>query len=212
MFLRNNTGINFESVAGVSESVLSITSANNVQLISPTASGNILITNRSTSGQVQLAAGTSTGQITLAAGGATRLTIASGGVSTFSGAVITQAEFQVQGAAGTTRGIFLRTVGSTRWLIQADSVAEGTSNAGSNFSITRYSDAQVSLGVALGINRATGVTTLGADRLILTTAYTPPNSSDPGVAGQITWDSNYIYVWNAASGANCVKRIALTTF
>jgi len=212
LFLRNNTGINFESVAGVSESVLSITSANNVQLISPTASGNILITNRSTSGQVQLAAGTSTGQITLAAGGATRLTIASGGVSTFSGAVITQAEFQVQGAAGTTRGIFLRTVGSTRWLIQADSVAEGTSNAGSNFSITRYSDAQVSLGVALGINRATGVTTLGADRLILTTAYTPPNSSDPGVAGQITWDSNYIYVWNAASGANCVKRIALTTF
>jgi hypothetical protein len=212
IFLKNATGINFESVLGVSESVLSVTTANNVQLISPTASGNILISNRATGGSIQLNAGTSTGIITLATGGATRLTIASGGVSTFSGAVITQAEFQVQGAAGTTRGIFLRTVGSTRWLIQADSVAEGTSNAGSNFSITRYSDAQVNLGVALGINRATGVTTLGADRLILTTAYTPPNSSDPGVAGQITWDSNYIYVWNAASGANCVKRIALTTF
>lgn len=212
IFLENNAGLHFRNNAGTSETVLSLTTGNNVQILSPTASGNISLFNRATGGQIQLTAGSSTGQITLAAGGATRLTIASGGVSTFSGAVITQAEFQVQGAAGTTRGIFLRTVGSTRWLIQADSVAEGTSNAGSNFSITRYSDAQVSLGVALGINRATGVTTLGADRLILTTAYTPPNSSDPGVAGQITWDSNYIYVWNAASGANCVKRIALTTF
>ena len=212
LFLKNATGINFESLAGVSESVLSITNANNVQLVSPTASGNISLTNRATNGQIQLNAGTSTGVITLATGGSTRVSIASSGISTFTGAVITQAEFQVQGAAGTTRGIFLRTVGSTRWLIQADSTAEGTSNAGSNFSITRYSDAQVNLGVALGINRATGVTTLGADRLILTTAYTPPNSSDAGVAGQITWDANYIYVWNAASGANCVKRIALTTF
>ena len=212
IFLKNATGINFESILGVSESVLSITSANNVQLLSPTVSGNIQLTTRATAGQIQLNAGTSTGVITLATGGSTRVTIASSGISTFTGAVITQAEFQVQGAAGTTRGIFLRTVGSTRWLIQADSTAEGTSNAGSNFSISRYSDAQVNLGVALGINRATGVTTLGADRLILTTAYTPPNSSDAGVAGQITWDANYIYVWNAASGANCVKRIALTTF
>ena len=212
LFLKNATGINFESVAGVSESVLSITSANNIQLVSPTASGNITITNRATNGQIQLTAGTSTGSITLATGGSTRLTIGSNGTATFANPVITQAEFQIQGSAGTTRALFFRTGGSTRWIIEANSVAEGTSNAGSNFAITRYSDTQVNLGVALGINRATGVTTLGADRLILTTAYTPPNNSDPGVAGQITWDANYIYVWNAASGANCVKRIALTTF
>lgn len=83
LFLKNNTGINFESVAAVSESVLSITSANNVQLVSPTASGNIVITNRATNGQIQLTAGTSTGVITLATGGATRLTLASTGFATF---------------------------------------------------------------------------------------------------------------------------------
>lgn len=139
-----------------------------------------------------------------------RLTL--GATAIFTIPVISLSEFQIQGSAGTTRALYLRTGSSTRWTIEANAVAEGVSNAGSNFAITRFSDAQANLGVALGINRATGVTTLGADRLILTTAYTPPSSSDPGVAGQITWDANYIYVWNAASGANCVKRIALTTF
>ena len=57
IFLKNATGINFESILGVSESVLSITSANNVQLVSPTVSGNIVVTNRSTAGQIQLNAG-----------------------------------------------------------------------------------------------------------------------------------------------------------
>ena len=195
IFLKNATGINFESILGVSESVLSITSANNVQLVSPTVSGNIVVTNRSTAGQIQLTAGASTGQITLATGGSTRVTVASSGISTFANAVITQAEFQVQGAAGTTRGIFLRTVGSTRWLIQADSTAEGTSNAGSNFSISRYSDAQVNLGVALGINRSTGVTTLGADRFNLSTAVTGITASgSAGTMGDIAWDDTYLYV------------------
>lgn len=88
IFLKNNTSINFESVAAVSESVLSITSANNVQLTSPTASGNITITNRATAGQIQITAGTSTGVVTLAAGGATRLTIASTGFSTFGRGIV----------------------------------------------------------------------------------------------------------------------------
>jgi hypothetical protein len=122
-----------------------------------------------------------------------RLTLTTTAV--FTTPVITQAEFQVQGAAGTTRGIFLRTVGSTRWLIEANSVAEGTSNAGSNFSITRYSDAQVNLGVALGINRATGVTTLGADRFNLSTAITGITGSGiAGTTGDIAWDDTYLYV------------------
>jgi hypothetical protein len=139
-----------------------------------------------------------------------RLTL--GATAIFAVPVITTSEFQIQGASGTTRALFFRTGSSTRWTVEANGVAESTGNVGSNFAITRFSDSQVNLGVALGINRATGVTTLGADRVILTTAYTPPSSSDPGVAGQIAWDANYLYVWNAASGANCVKRIALTTF
>jgi hypothetical protein len=108
IFLKNNTGINFESVAAVSESVLSITSANNVQLVSPTASGNIVITNRATSGAITLAAGTSTGQITLAAGGSTRVTIASGGKTTFNSNAINIVTAQTpatSAAAGTTGDI-----------------------------------------------------------------------------------------------------------
>ena len=104
IFLKNNTSINFESVLGVSESVLSITSANNVQLVSPTASGNISITNRATNGQIQLTAGSSTGQITLAAGGSTRVTVASGGKTTFSSTAINIATAQspaTSAAAGT---------------------------------------------------------------------------------------------------------------
>jgi len=195
LFLKNNTGINFESVAGVSESVLSITSANNVQLVSPTASGNITITNRATSGAIQLTAGTSTGTITLATGGATRLTIGSTGNATFANAVISLAEFQIQGSAGTTRALFFRTGGSTRWIIEANSVAESGSNAGSNFAITRYSDAQANLGSALSINRATGVTTLFADRFNLSTAITGITASgSAGTTGDIAWDDTYLYV------------------
>jgi hypothetical protein len=159
LFLKNNTGINFESVAAVSESVLSITSGNNVQLTSPTASGNITITNRATAGQIQITAGTSTGVITLATGGATRLTIGSTGTSTFANPVITQSEFQIQGAAGTTRALFLRTVGSTRWTLEANAVAESGGNVGSNFVITRYDDAGASLGTALTITRSNALAT-----------------------------------------------------
>lgn len=195
LFLKNTFNINFENNAGVSESVLGVSSANNVGITSPTASGNIILSNRATNGQIQLIAGTSTGQITLATGGSTRLTIGSTGTATFANPVITQAEFQIQGSAGTTRALFFRTVGSTRWTIEANSVAEGTSNAGSNFAITRYSDAQANLGVALGINRSTGVTTLGADRFNLSTAITGITASgSAGNAGDIAWDDTYLYV------------------
>jgi len=194
IFLKNNTGINFESVAAVSESVLSITSANNVQLISPTASGNILITNRSTSGQVQLAAGTSTGVITLATGGATRLTISSSGLATFSNQLIAS-DVQLNNSAGTTRTLFFRTAGSTRWTLQASSETESGSNAGSNFHLRRYSDTQVDLGLALSIDRATGVTTLNANKVNLSTAITGITASgSAGTAGDIAWDDTYLYV------------------
>jgi hypothetical protein len=108
LFLKNATNINFESILGVSESVLGISSANNVGLTSPTASGNITITNRATSGQIQLIAGTSTGQVTMAAGGSIRVTVASGGKTTFSSTAINIATAQTpatSAAAGTAGDI-----------------------------------------------------------------------------------------------------------
>lgn len=69
---------------------------------------------------------------------------------------------------------FFRTAGSQRWYFGVDNVAEGGSDAGSNFSIHRYSDAAASLGTALSINRATGLTTLSSLTVsgLLTTAAT----------------------------------------
>ena len=195
LFLKNNTGINFESVAGVSETMLSITSANNVQLLSPTVSGNIQLTTRATAGQIQLNAGTSTGLIALATGGSTRLTISSSGLATFSNQLVAS-DVQLNNSAGTTRTLFFRTAGSTRWTLQASSEAEtGVNNAGSNFHLRRYSDSQVDLGIVLGINRSTGVTTLGADRFNLSTAVTGITASgSAGTMGDIAWDDTYLYV------------------
>jgi len=193
-FFKNNTGIYFESVAGVSESVLSITNANNIQLVSPTASGNITLTNRATNGQIQLTAGTSTGQITLATGGSTRLTIGSTGLATFSNQVVAS-DLQLNNSAGTTRTLFFRTAGSTRWTLQASSETESGSNAGSNFHLRRYSDTQVDLGLALSIDRATGVTTLNANKVNLSTAITGITASgSTGTMGDIAWDDTYLYV------------------
>jgi hypothetical protein len=48
------------------------------------------------------------------------------------------------------------TSGSPRWDVVVNNTAEGGSNAGSDFYISRYSDAGVGLGVALQITRSNG--------------------------------------------------------
>jgi Chaperone of endosialidase len=48
-----------------------------------------------------------------------------------------------------------------RWTAGTDGAAESGSNTGSNYAITRYSDAGASLGTPLTINRATGLITTG---------------------------------------------------
>lgn len=88
VFLKNNTGINFESAAGVSEGVLSITSANNVTLTSPSVSGGINLQCRASTGPINIIAGSSSGQITLQAGGSTRITVASTGFTTFARGIV----------------------------------------------------------------------------------------------------------------------------
>ena len=54
----------------------------------------------------------------------------------------------------------------------------------------------------------TGLKTDG-DRINIAQSFTPATSSDPGVIGDITWDSSFIYVCIAA---NTWKRTALLTF
>ena len=68
--------------------------------------------------------------------------------------------FYVSGGAANNRSYYLSTNFSTRWQIRADSTSESGSNAGSNFSISRYDDAGNFVASPLAINRATGLTTL----------------------------------------------------
>lgn len=68
--------------------------------------------------------------------------------------------FYVSGGAANNRSYYLQTNFSTRWQLKADSTAEAGSNAGSNFSITRYDDAGNSIASPVTISRATGLTTL----------------------------------------------------
>lgn len=60
----------------------------------------------------------------------------------------------INGAAGSTRGMRYMTANGTRWAMGASSTAESGSNAGSNYSITAYDDAGVSIDIPLSIVRA----------------------------------------------------------
>ena len=57
---------------------------------------------------------------------------------------------------------WFRSGNSRRWEFAKTSATESGSDAGANFEINRYSDGDALLGLALGINRATGKTTLGS--------------------------------------------------
>lgn len=65
----------------------------------------------------------------------------------------------ILGDAGKDRGVFYCTSNTTRWGQFIDSTSETGSGAGSNFNISRYSDAGTYIDNPLSINRATGVVT-----------------------------------------------------
>lgn len=94
---------------------------------------------------------TATGTTTLA----TRLTLTST-TATFSVDTV-QSNASVNNSAGTNRSFQWLTGGSPRWVARANATSEtGSSNAGSDFEIRRYSDAGADLGLAMAINRANG--------------------------------------------------------
>ena len=86
--------------------------------------------------------------------------------------------YYIDGAAGTDRAMYARTGTSLRWAWGVGGGAESGSNAGSNFYITRFSDAGGFLADAITVNRATGVVNIDGN-----TAYHAGNL--PGTA--ITW-------------------------
>jgi hypothetical protein len=68
----------------------------------------------------------------------------------------------LNGVSGSQRALYLTTSGSERWRIGGSTTAESGSNAGTDFFISRYSDAGSGLSTPLSISRSTGETTLAA--------------------------------------------------
>jgi hypothetical protein len=63
---------------------------------------------------------------------------------------------QLSGDAESNRIFYLSTAGSPRWSLAANGTAEGGSNAGSDFVITRYADNGSAIAAAMSIDRASG--------------------------------------------------------
>ncbi len=69
----------------------------------------------------------------------------------------------IKGAAGNARNVRFATGTSLRWAQGANTTAESGSNAGSDYSIYRYSDAGSAIDAPLSITRSTGAVTLTGD-------------------------------------------------
>lgn len=81
-------------------------------------------------------------------------------VQSFSASPTASADYVRGGAAGTNRGIQYFTASTLRWYEFVDSVSEGGSNAGSNYNLSRYSDAGSFLDTPFSILRSSGAVTI----------------------------------------------------
>jgi Chaperone of endosialidase len=80
---------------------------------------------------------------------------------TFGGTCLGGNVLGVDGASGGGKALQYTTNGSLRWYMQSDATAEGAGNAGSNFSLTAWSNAGANLGTVYSVVRATRVVTFG---------------------------------------------------
>jgi hypothetical protein len=85
--------------------------------------------------------------------------------------------------AGTTRQHRFLTAGSRRWVNEVDAVAESGSNAGSNWSLSAYTDAGALIDSPISIVRAAGGSITLARPVTCTGAVTVPNgtAAAPGI-------------------------------
>ncbi len=113
----------------------------------------------------------SDGTVTISTEGLARITVDQNGnvgigTATPADKLDVNGNIRVRGAAATDRSLFFSTLGSKRWALSENNVAESGSNLGSNFVITRYDDAGASLGNALAIARNTGAISTSGDLTI----------------------------------------------
>lgn len=123
----------------------------------------------------------------------------------FTGAV------NMTGVAGATRLFGVQTSGNQRWMWGADAIAEGGSNAGSNFALYSYADNGSFIGTPINVIRATGAINLSgavsvtgalsATGNVTTTALVVGAAQGVFVSGQ-----NHRLVFDPATGARVTYR------
>ena len=111
------------------------------------------------------------GAVTISTEGLARITVDQNGnvgigTATPADKLDVNGNIRVRGAAATDRSLFFSTLGSKRWALSENNVAESGSNLGSNFVITRYDDAGASLGNVFAIARNTGAISTSGDLTI----------------------------------------------
>ncbi len=84
-----------------------------------------------------------------------------GSILTLGGNAIANPNIIINGTVS-SRAIRFQTAGSQRWSVVADNTAEGGANAGSNFTINRYSDGAAFIDTPMTISRQTGLVTVSA--------------------------------------------------
>lgn len=143
-----------------------------------------------TGAYLPIAGGTITpGGLTVAAGlsaASAKFQIDTNGIS-YSGSATNAGGYVLNGPTASARTITFQTAGTQRWVLQADSSAEGGSNAGTNFVLTRLDDTGTSLGNPLTINRATGVMTV-ANGATITNGGLAINGGGMTVTGATTFN------------------------
>lgn len=104
------------------------------------------------------------------------------------------AQINLNGAAGNVRAIVGETNGVARWNLQlGNSVAESGSNAGSNFSITRFNDAGAAIDTPFQIARSNGQVVISGAPPLMSNATQPfwgVADGSGATRGQFYWQSS----------------------
>lgn len=156
----------FAALTGVAGAVPYFTGAGAMSLIQTSTVGRSLMSaTDAPAARTALALGTVATQNTGTSGNAVPILNAANtwGATQIIGPASGDAQLRLNAAAGNNRVIFGQTASGNRWgLLLGTTASETGSNAGSDFSINRYSDAAAFIDSPLAISRSTGLVSLSA--------------------------------------------------